>query len=365
MTPRCFLRNDKETLLSKWEAVARAELPAARETQSRKAVRDHLPELVDALCEVIESRKFEPPKAISRTHGRQRFSFGDYTLAQVITEYSLLKNLVFDLVAANESLSLDEFRLIDLFFDSAMTTAATEFAKLRELDLKKSALKLLESNTDLERFAAVAAHDLRSPAATIVGYAELLMSKAEPHPELLKIVSVVDRTAKRMIQLIDQLLIYTKLGASTSIPTSFSLASSVDDALGSSHAEIREARAKIHVGPLPQMTGDSVLMTQLFQNLIANSLKFRSPNRECEIWIEASLAADRLQIQFKDNGIGFKPNLREFIFEPFKRAHDNSKIQGSGIGLATVQRIVKLHHGSISAEGVENEGAVFRMSFPI
>ena len=106
-------------------------------------------------------------------------------------------------------------------------------------------------------------------------------------------------------------------------------------------------------------------MTQLFQNLIANSLKFRSPNRGCEIWINASGASDKIQIEFKDNGIGFKPELREFIFEPFKRAHDNLKIQGSGIGLATVQRIVKLHHGTISAEGIENEGAAFRMSFPI
>jgi signal transduction histidine kinase len=364
MSSECFLRNDKEMLLSNWEKLAKAELPSADE-KSHKAILDHLPELIDALCVVIESKKFEPPKEISKTHGRQRFSFGDYSLAQVIKEYSLLKNLVYDRITTEPSLSLKEFRLIDHFFDSAVRTAATEFAKLRELDLKSTASKLEESHADLERFTGVAAHDLRSPAATIVGYAELLLSKTETQPELAKVVTVVDRTAKRMIQLIDQLLIYTKIGATQVGHSSFSLAASVDDALTSTGAEIREAKAKVHVGPLPQMVGDSVLMTQLFQNLITNSLKFRSLHRPCEISIDGGLKGHHLHIEFKDNGIGFQPELRGVIFEPFKRAHEKLKIQGSGIGLASVQRIVKLHHGTISAEGIENEGATFRMTFPV
>lgn len=364
MLTSCLLREVKENVLSKWEGIAKAKLPAAEE-KSRQSIRDHLPELVDALCDVIESKTFESPKEISKTHGRQRFSFGDYTLAQVIAEYSLLKNVIYDLTMTDSTVDRYSFRLIDFFFDAAVTAAASEFMSLRETELKASAQRLEESHADLERFAGVAAHDLRSPAGTIAGYAEVLISATQEQPALLKAANVIDRTAHRMLHLIDQLLIYAKMGTSEAKLAPFPLLLSVDDALASSEGAIRAVEARVHVGPMPKIFGDPVLMTQLFENLIANSLKYRAADRRCEIWIEASVSSDRIHVQVKDNGLGFKPELREFIFEPFKRAHENLKIQGSGIGLATVQRIVKLHGGVISAEGVENEGAIFKMIFPL
>lgn len=363
MTTKCTLRNNKEEILRKWEALSKSRFPSAAD-KTRASMRDHLPELIDALCEVIETNVFEEPKEISEIHGRQRFSFGDYTLSQVISEYSILKNLIFDELDSADLKTRQTLRLIDLFFDSAITSASTEFSRLREEELKTSSFLLEESVRDLERFTGVAAHDLRSPAGTIVGYCDLMMESLVGDSEMLRSTQTINRTAKRMISLIDQLLVYTRIGKSEMQFSEFLFSESIDNAISNCENLIRDAHAQIHKSVSHSMCGDEILMTQLFQNLLANSLKFRSQSRVCEIWITVKLVEDNYIVEFKDNGLGFSPALSEMIFEPFKRAHEHSKIQGSGIGLATVERIVKLHHGSISAEGKEGIGAKFTIQIP-
>jgi signal transduction histidine kinase len=364
MTEACAIRQYKEKILSKWESLSKERFPAASD-KTRAAVRDHLPELVDALCKVLESRAFKVPREISEKHGQQRFAFGDYTLSQVISEYSLLKNVVFDELTAVGDTSISDFRLIDLFFDSAVTIAASEFAALREQELSRASNQLEESVTDLERFAAVAAHDLRSPAATIVGYSDLLIEDLDKQPEQLRAAQTVNRTGKRMIDLIDQLLLYTRIGKSELKFKHFRLRESIENAIANNETALNTAQAQIHLQVSAEIEGDEILMTQLFQNLMANSLKFRSPARVCEIWIEERRKDGFLTIEFRDNGIGFSQALSEMIFEPFKQAHEDSKMQGSGIGLATVSRIVKLHGGTISAHGTEGVGAKFVITLPL
>ena len=363
MTQACFLREKQEKVLNEWISISKKRFPAASD-KSRTAIRDHVPEMMNLLCEVIETKRFDTPNEASKTHGRQRHSFGDYTLIQVIGEYSILKNLVFDELTAGHADTVEIIRLVDLFFDSAITIAANEFAKLREDELVASAARLKDSNMDLERFAGVAAHDLRSPAGTIVGYSDLLIDSCLNDPPKLKSATTIQRTAKRMIDLIDQLLVYAKLGKSEHKFVRVDVATCVDDAVSSLDGVIEIASAKIQVGELPQISGDPVLITQLFQNLIANSLKFCSPERTCEIKISGQVADHKVKIEVADNGLGFDPTLSKALFEPFIRAHEHLPIQGSGIGLATVERIVKLHGGTVTASGETNRGATFTMEFP-
>ncbi len=365
MAESCHIRIQKQKILARWEYLSRQKLPAAAD-KSRTAILDHLPELFDALCEVLETKILEKPKEISKIHGRQRFSFGSYTLAQVIDEYALLKDVIFDEISAEGKASFEEFRLIGRFFDAAMATASTEFATLRENEIKRTAKNLEASHSDLERFVAVAAHDLRSPAATIVSYAELALAEAGNLTALpVNPVDTIRKISLRMIQLIDQLLVYTKIGNSDVVKKSFSLFAAAEAAKMSLTNQILEAQAEVLIESLPDYYGDQVLFSQLFQNLIANSLKFKAAERKCRILISYEEDQSFLRLRIKDNGIGFDPEMSQEIFEPFKRGVNHQNIKGSGLGLATVKKIVELHGGRIHAMGRLDAGVEIHIELPL
>ncbi len=359
MPKRCYVRIHRDQILNRWEALSRKAFPAATD-KSRASVRDHLPQLTEALCDAIETGVFEKPKELGKIHGRQRFSFGDYSLSQVLDEYWLLKEVIFDHLEQENEAVLADFRLINRFFESAATIAAAEFAKLRENELSKAARHLEASYEDLERFAAVAAHDLRSPVSTMIGFAELVLedrgyNSEETHDQ----ISSIKNIGLRMINLIDQLFEYAKIGKSNLEKKRFSLADSAHEAASHLAQKIADANAEIEIGILPELMGYPILFTQLFQNLFSNSLKFKSDKRPIQISVTGREDADLITIYIKDNGVGFDPMLNREIFEPFKRGNNAKNIQGSGLGLATVEKIVSLHAGKISAIGRAGEGAEF------
>ena len=362
MIEKYFFRTNKDAILDKWAQLSKEVCPAAGD-KSLKTIRNHLPQLLEAFYDAIDEKVAARPTELSKIHGRQRFSFVDYTLSQVLTEYSLLKQVLFNELNGASELDFDDFFFIEKFFDSAANIAATEFVRLREEELKRYASELQAINTDLERFAGIAAHDLRAPASTIVGYAELLQEQnldSEARPA----VDTIHRTAKRIISLVEQLLLYAKIGKSQYSAKIVSLRQAVSGATENLNAQIAEANINVHVGDLPSIHGDQLLLLQLFQNLISNSIKFRSPDRKLCIDISSHAVPGYNIVTVRDNGIGFDPLLTEEIFEPFKRGSNIKKIAGSGLGLATVKKVMDLHGGSISAEGILNQGAVFSLQFP-
>lgn len=364
MPKKSHIRTHKDEILSRWENLSREMFPASTD-KSRTAIRNHLPQLTEALCEVIETGVFEKPKELGKIHGRQRFSFGDYTLSQVLDEYWLLKKIVFDELEHANEIVLTDFRLINRFFESAATVAAVEFTKLREIELSKATRHLEASFEDLERFAAVAAHDLRSPASTIIGYADLVLEGSRDVSEdMINQIKTIKNIGSRMIHLIDQLLDYSKIGKSKIEKKSFSLSAAAEEAKSNLAQNISEAGAVVTIGSLPEVTGYPILFTQLFQNLIANSLKFKSHKRKIQITISGREENDQVKLSVTDNGIGFDPLLNREIFEPFKRGDNIKNIVGSGLGLATVRKIVELHGGKISAVGRIDEGAEFNIEIP-
>ncbi len=364
MPEQCHIRIQKNKILDRWEQLSRKMFPAASD-KSRNAVRDHLPQLTDALCDVMETGVFEKPKELGQIHGAQRFAFGDYTLSQVLNEYWLLKEVVFDELEHAHKVVITDFRLINRFFESAATIAAVEFAKLREIELSKATRHLEESYHDLERFAAIAAHDLRSPASTIIGYADLMLDDHKDVSEdAINQIKTIKNVGSRMILLIDQLLEYAKIGKSEMEKKGFSLSSAAQEAKANLANNISQAGAEVTIERLPEVTGYPILFSQLFQNLIANSLKFKSAKRTSQIIISGSKENDIVKLCIKDNGMGFDPLLNQEIFEPFKRGDNSKNIQGSGLGLATVRKIVEMHGGKISAVGRVGEGAEFNIEIP-
>jgi signal transduction histidine kinase len=180
-----------------------------------------------------------------------------------------------------------------------------------------------------------------------------------------------------MQTLITDLLAYSQVSKKPEEFKALSLVAVVNDVLSDLEATIQATNARIQVSDLPEITGDNTQLRQLFQNLLSNALKFTDPTRSCQVSITAGtvsaqeVSAESLpyrryhRIVVADNGIGFDQQYREKIFKIFHRLHSNTEYEGTGIGLAIVQRVMENHQGWITASGESGKGASFELYFPV
>jgi signal transduction histidine kinase len=262
----------------------------------------------------------------------------------------------------------------------AVVLVATVRALLRmrkaEFDLEKAngALQaanamLTRSNEDLQRFSYAASHDLREPLRTISCFAGLLEKKYRGRfdADADKMLASIQRGAARMNSLIEGLLIYAQAGESTREDWgNVDLARLLAGTLSSLEQSVKEARAVVEFEPLPTVTGNELLLSQLFQNLIHNALKYPAAEEPAHIRVSFQMAArNMVEIAIADKGLGIPPEHQRMIFAPFHRLH-GSGVAGFGIGLATCQRIVEGHGGKIwvESEGVR-KGSTFRFLLPL
>ncbi|MEO5970786.1 MAG: ATP-binding protein [Bdellovibrionia bacterium] len=230
--------------------------------------------------------------------------------------------------------------------------------ELREIAVRQAELET--ANDDLERFAAIAAHDLRSPIATISSTVEAIRDNIqEPSAEVEHFFSFVNTATENMLSLIEKLLTYASIGKSEHNIENVDLNKVVEDVLANLGKAISDSHAKIIFQNLPTIKGDALIVGQLFQNLISNSIKFRDARTPIiEIRLEKENEREYL-LSLKDNGIGFKSKQAEIIFEPFKRLESARKYEGSGLGLSTAKRVVEMLGGRIWAESEEGKGTKF------
>ncbi len=241
--------------------------------------------------------------------------------------------------------------------------------------LRQKTEELARSNQDLEQFASLAAHDLQEPLHSIQVFVDLLRVK---HGCLLNeqgqgYLDRVTQAASRMQQLIEGLLIYSRIDAPKSKDASISLQQIVQEILSDLGAQIKELQAEIYVGDLPVIHGDALHIRQLFQNLIGNALKFHKQGIAPAIHITGKTIQDRrhvgigkagnlFQIEIHDQGIGIRSEHIEKIFGMFKRLHRKDEYEGAGIGLAVCQRITDQCGGAISVRSTVGEGTTFTVT---
>lgn len=185
----------------------------------------------------------------------------------------------------------------------------------------------------------------------------------------------IQASSQRLQRLIDELANYAKIGLQARPFAPNDLGRILQQVCDDFSGAIESAGAVIHAAALPVVVCDGIQMRQVLQNLMSNALKYRHPDRQPIITInaragppagEAGLAAlPVLEIGFEDNGIGFENHHNERIFEPFQRLHSSDLYEGSGIGLAICRKVLARHDGSISAEGRPGQGAIFILSLPI
>jgi PAS domain S-box-containing protein len=237
-------------------------------------------------------------------------------------------------------------------------------------DLKKTQLRLEQSNRELESFASVASHDLQEPLRKIQTFGERLKttSAAALGPEGRDYLERMQSAAARMRRLIDDLLSFSRLSSKVQPFAPVNLAEIAREVMGDLEASIEQAGATVTLGELPQLEADPTQMRQLIQNLVSNALKFRREDTAPTISVRGTVAAETNQCSLvvEDNGIGFDERYLDRIFNVFQRLHGRgSKYEGTGIGLAICRKIAERHNGRIGARSSPGNGATFTVTLPI
>ncbi|MFK7908093.1 MAG: PAS domain S-box protein [Chitinophagales bacterium] len=238
--------------------------------------------------------------------------------------------------------------------------------KAEELNEKNKQLqKYIDSNMQLENFAYIASHDLREPLLTTIGLVEILIDSYgnELNEEALSFLNFIDQCVKNMEVLINDLLTYSRVNTQVHIVKNFNMEKLLQTVLQGLQKTIEEQNASIKLSNIPQeLIGNETKMVQLFQNLIANAIKFKKPNVHPIIKISAAELEKSWQFSISDNGIGIDSKSYDKIFLLFKKLHSKYQYEGTGIGLATCKKIVEQHEGKIWVESTINQGTTFHFT---
>jgi PAS domain S-box-containing protein len=227
--------------------------------------------------------------------------------------------------------------------------------------------QLEAANKELQAFSYSVSHDLRAPLRHVMGFVELLQKDAGASlsEKSSKHLTTISKAAKRMGNLIDDLLAFAHIGQSEIKKTEVKLDEMVRDILGDFQAEINGRKIVWDIQPLPTVWADRALLRMVLVNLISNAVKFTSHCAETKIEMGVvPNEKNEMVIFIRDNGAGFDPRYADKLFGVFQRLHGQEEFEGTGIGLANVQRIVHRHGGRVWAEGVVDKGATFYFSIP-
>ena len=238
---------------------------------------------------------------------------------------------------------------------------------LREKELEKQKELLISKNQYLEDFANIASHDLKSPLRGIANFAGLLSRRLGPQVEssITEYIDFIKSNASRALKLVDGILSYSKLETDSNKDERCNLNKIVCDSIENLQAAIDDVNAEVSVkNELPLATCDPVIITQLFQNLIGNGIKYNDSENPTVLISSAISEGHQLVFAIEDNGIGIADEYKDSIFEMFSRLHHGEEYDGSGIGLAFCLRIINSYGGDIWLDSEEGAGSTFYFTLP-
>jgi light-regulated signal transduction histidine kinase (bacteriophytochrome) len=264
---------------------------------------------------------------------------------------------------------VEERRVLNVELEQSRDRLAKEVGERRVLnvELEKRSDELQEINKELEAFAYSVSHDLRAPVRHMAGFAELLQknSGAVLDDKGRRHLGMILESAQRMGHLIDDLLAFSRIGRAETHKTMVSLEQLVQEAVGEVALETEGRNIVWRVGELPICYGDRSMLRLVLVNLISNAVKFTRGRPRPEIEIGSTSGdPDQVVVFVRDNGVGFNMKYLNKLFGVFQRLHPQEAFEGTGIGLAMVQRIVHRHGGRVWAEGAVDNGATFYFSLP-
>jgi K+-sensing histidine kinase KdpD len=234
-------------------------------------------------------------------------------------------------------------------------------------ELAKRAAELEASNKELESFAYSVSHDLRAPLRHSIGYSELLQKHASSSldDKSRRYIQTIIEASRRMGNLIDDLLSFSRIGRADTKKTLVSLDQLVKDAVTEIGQETKGRDIAWKINPLPPCYGDRSMLKLVIANLVANAVKFTRMRAQAEIEIGCvDRDQNEIEVFVRDNGAGFDMQHANKLFGVFQRLHLSEEFEGTGIGLATVQRIIHRHGGKVRADGAVDRGATFYFALP-
>ena len=235
-----------------------------------------------------------------------------------------------------------------------------------ESELRTANRQLERSNRELERFAHVISHDLQEPLRTIASYLGLIELRyaAALDERGRTYIGNATNGAVRMAGMIRDLMVDAQMRSGPRVVSSFPAEAALDEVLQDLGTRIAEAGAVVRRTALPVVSADRTRFARVLQNLIANAIKFRAPERPPVITIACSETGTEQRFTVADNGLGIPAEAQQRIFRMFERLHSQAQIPGTGIGLATVQGIIEGHGGRVGVESTVGVGSTFWFTLP-
>ncbi len=233
-------------------------------------------------------------------------------------------------------------------------------------DLEQQAAKLQVANKELEAFSYSVSHDLRAPLRAIDGYTRILVEDYESNldAEGKRICGVISTEARRMGQLIDDLLSFSRLSRKEMYSSNVDMKGLVVSVLNDLAKDDDRERIDFKIARLPSINADASLMRQVWVNLLSNALKFTSKKERATIEVGSKSSKEEVIYFVRDTGAGFDMEYANKLFGVFQRLHSESEFEGTGVGLAIVQQIIRRHDGRVWAEGELDQGASFYFALP-
>jgi light-regulated signal transduction histidine kinase (bacteriophytochrome) len=301
-------------------------------------------------------------------------------MRSAVPEMVLLSGVVSSLLVASAIYLAGRARSSELTIRRTNSELLDEITQRRitEQALRQTALRLEQSNRELQDFASVASHDLQEPLRKIQAFGDRLRQKRalELGDDGRDYLSRMQAAAGRMQSLINDLLSFSRVTTKAQPFAPVELADVVSEVQSDLEARLEQTGGAIEVGPLPLIHADALQMRQLMQNLISNALKFHRPGEppRVKVFAEVESISDAqarqngrgfVRIHVQDFGIGFDEKYLDRIFSVFQRLHGRGEYEGTGIGLAVCRKIAERHHGSITARSVPGQGATFIVTLPL
>jgi len=297
--------------------------------------------------------------------------------AQLAAAERALVNILEDFAAERTQLEMAQRAVLNILEDLEAEKVTVERVNRQlhqEIDVRRRAeeslrdysAELARSNTDLQQFAYVASHDLQEPLRAVSSFSQLLARRYQGKldSDADDFITFIVEGATRMQTLINDLLAFSRIGTRGKPFALVECENVLQAAKENLDVAIAESGATITHDPLPALVADATQLTQLFQNLLGNAIKFRRPGEAPRIHVSSKRQDGGWRLSVQDNGLGIDPQYFDRIFIIFQRLHGRDKYAGTGIGLAICKKIVERHGGRIWVESERGEGSTFYFVIP-